>query len=48
MEDEAWRRAMVGTEKPVFHRGKQIGTKLVKSERMLIMLLKARRPEKYR
>jgi hypothetical protein len=48
LEDEAWRRAVVGTKKPIFYRGKQVGTKIVKSERMLILLLKARRPEQYR
>ena len=48
MESEARRRAVDGTDRPVFHAGKQIGTIREYSDTLLIFLLKANRPEKYR
>ncbi|HMB75485.1 MAG TPA: hypothetical protein VKN76_03740 [Kiloniellaceae bacterium] len=47
LEDEALRRALEGEETPVFHGGKQIGVTRKLSERLLIFMLKARRPEIY-
>lgn len=54
LEDEAWRRAHDGTERPVFGSGGagigsvQVGTVREYSDTLLIFLLKARRPKKYR
>ncbi len=48
LEDEAVRRAHQGTEKPVFYQGKRCGSIQEYSDTLLIFLLKARRPEKYR
>lgn len=48
LEDAATVRAVRGVEKPVFQQGKQVGTIREYSDILLIVLLKARRPEKYR
>lgn len=48
LEDEALRRAKDGTERPVYHQGVQVGTIREYSDRLLELLLRARRPEKYR
>lgn len=48
MEAEAYRRAVDGTMKPVFHQGVQCGTVQEYSDTLLIFMLKARNPEKYR
>ena len=48
LEDEAKRRAFEGVEEPVFHGGQQCGTVRKYSDTLLIFLLKARRPEKFR
>ncbi len=48
LEDEAVRRAAHGFERPVFQGGRQVGVTREYSDTMLMMLLKARRPEKYR
>ena len=48
LETEARRRALVGTEKPLFHKGNQIGHVPVFSDSLLVFLLKAKRPEVYR
>jgi hypothetical protein len=52
LEDEARRRAVDGVtqEKPIFHRGAEVGSivQTEYSDTLLIFLLKARRPEKYR
>lgn len=48
LEREAWRRAAEGVEEPVFQGGKQVGAIRKYSDTLLIFLLKARRPEKYR
>lgn len=48
LEEEARRRAAIGTEKPVFHKGEVCGTIREYSDTLLIFLLKGARPEKYR
>lgn len=48
MEAEADRRAMEGTEKPVFYQGAKCGTIREYSDTLLIFRLKALKPEKYR
>lgn len=48
LEAEARRRAMEGYQKPVFFQGKQVGSEPVYSDALLITLLKAHRPEKFR
>lgn len=48
LEDEAVRRAREGTLRPVFYEGKVCGHVREFSDTLLIFMLKARRPEKYR
>ncbi len=48
LEDEARRRAFEGTLKPVFQGGKHVGDIREYSDHLLIFLLKARNPGKYR
>jgi len=48
MEAEADRRAVDGTDRPVFHQGKRSGEIREYSDTLLIFRLKARRPEVYR
>lgn len=48
IEKEAHRRAVEGVEKPIYQGGKKVGSVKQYSDRLLEMLLKARRPEKYR
>lgn len=48
LEDEALRRAMEGTDKPVYQGGVNVGTIREYSDTLAIFLLKARRPEKFR
>lgn len=48
LEEEARRRAAIGTEEPVWHNGQQVGTVRKYSDTLLIFLLKARNPSKYR
>jgi hypothetical protein len=48
LESEARSRAMDGTEKPIYQGGVLVGTVVEKSDTLLIFLLKARAPEKYR
>jgi len=47
LEDEAFRRAMVGVEKPIFQAGKQVGVVRQRSDRLLIFLLAALGPARY-
>ena len=47
-EAEGWRRGVIGWEEPVYQGGRLVGTKLVKSDTMLIFMLKGAAPEKYR
>ncbi len=48
LEDEARRRGVEGVEEPVFYKGEICGTVRKYSDTLLIVLLKAHRPEKYR
>jgi Bacteriophage Sf6, terminase small subunit-like len=48
LEDEAPRRAHDGTEKPVFQQGKQVGTVREYSDTLMIFMLKARRPDRFK
>lgn len=48
LESEAWRRGVEGVDKPITHQGKITATYKEYSDRMLELLLKAHRPEKYR
>ena len=48
MEQEAFRRATLGVDKPVYQGGKKVGSVREFSDTLLIFLLKARRPEIYR
>lgn len=48
LEQEAQRRAFHGTIKPVFQKGECVGHVREYSDALMMMLLKARRPEKYR
>jgi hypothetical protein len=48
LEDEAHRRAVKGTKKPVYYLGQKIGEIAEYSDTLLIFLLKARRPDVYR
>lgn len=48
LEDEARRRALEGIEEPVYQGGKLVGTVRRYSDRLLEVLLRARRPEMYR
>jgi hypothetical protein len=48
IEDEALRRAVDGTKKPVFNRGMLVGHVQEYSDVLTIFLLKARRPEKFK
>lgn len=47
-EDEAKRRAIQGTEEPVFYQGEVVGHVRKYSDTLLIVALKARRPDRYR
>lgn len=47
LEAEARRRAVEGTLKPVFYKGKQCGTVREYSDTLLIFLLKGAMPDKY-
>ncbi|AEV24612.1 hypothetical protein Dsui_0192 [Azospira oryzae PS] len=48
LEDEAVRRATEGTLKPVFYKGQKCGSVREYSDTLLIFMLKARRPEKFK
>lgn len=48
LEDEALRRAHNGTLKPVFYRGEKCGSVREYSDTLLIFMLKAKRPLKFR
>jgi hypothetical protein len=48
LEDEAVRRAYEGTLRPVYQGGKLVGKTREFSDQLLIILLKARAPEKYK
>lgn len=48
LEDEALRRAVLGLVEPVYYGGKEVGEVRKYSDTLLVFLLKARRPDKYR
>ena len=48
LEGEARRRAVQGVEEPVYYKGEVVGARQKYSDILLIFLLKALRPEKYR
>lgn len=47
-ESEAWRRGVEGIDKPVFYKGEQVSVMREYSDRMLELVLKARRPDRFR
>jgi hypothetical protein len=48
IEQEAWRRAVDGYDRPVFQDGELVGLVRAYSDVLLMMLLRGRRPEAYR
>lgn len=48
LEDEATRRGREGTLKPVYQQGRKVGEVREYSDTLLIFMLKARRPEKFK
>lgn len=48
LEDEAHRRAVFGTKRPVFQGGKKVGEITEYSDTLMTVLLKARAPHKYK
>lgn len=48
LEEEARRRAVTGTLKPIFYKGDKCATVREYSDTLLVLLLKAAKPEKYR
>jgi len=48
VEDEAVRRAVTGHTEPVFYQGRQVATVRKYSDSLLMFVLKARRPQRYR
>lgn len=48
LEPEAVRRAVDGTLKPIYYKGKRVGSVREYSDTLMIVLLKAHAPEKYR
>jgi hypothetical protein len=48
LEEEAQRRAVEGAERPVFFQGARVGSIVECSDILLMFLLKARAPHKYR
>lgn len=47
LEKEAWRRARDGTDRPIVYQGVVTGSYREYSDRLMEILLKAHRPEKY-
>lgn len=48
LEQEAHRRAVIGVRKPVYYKGEEVGATQEFSDQLLITLLKANLPDKYR
>ena len=48
LEDEAWRRAVEGVDKPVYQGGELVGTVREYSDSLMTWLLRGLRPERYR
>lgn len=47
-EEELYRRAVEGAERPVFYKGAEVGRVREFSDQLLVAFLRAHRPEKYR
>lgn len=47
MEEEAYRRAVHGTAKDVYHQGQVVGKEMVYSDRLMELMLKGHKPEVY-
>jgi len=47
LEAEAVRRALQGVSEPVFHQGRECGSRVKHSDTLLMFLLKTLRPERY-
>jgi len=47
LEEEARYRALIGRERKVYYKGAEVDTIRMYSDQLLILLLKAHRPEKY-
>ena len=48
LDAEARRRAVTGTDKPVFYKGEVVGSITTYSDRLLMFLLRAHRPQVFR
>ena len=48
LDAEARRRAVTGIDKPVFYKGEVVGSITKYSDKLLMFLLKAHRPQKFR
>ncbi len=48
LEGEAHRRAVIGVDKPVYYKGEEVGAIREFSDTLLVTLLKANLPDKYR
>ena len=48
LEAEAWRRAVRGTDEPVFQRGEHVGDIRKYSDALMVELLRGHRPKRYR
>jgi hypothetical protein len=48
LEDEARRRAVEGVEEPIYYQGVRVGHRQVRSDVLLMFLLKGANPDKYR
>jgi hypothetical protein len=47
LEDEAWRRAVEGTEKPIYQGGRLVGTVREYSDSLMTWLLRGLNPQRY-
>lgn len=47
LEQEAWRRAVDGFEEPVFHQGEEVARVRKYSDKLIEILLKGHRPERF-
>lgn len=48
LEDAAYERAVNGVERKVYFKGEEVGTQTEYSDQLLVVLLKANMPEKYK
>lgn len=48
LEPEAWERAVNGVEKNVMYKGEVVDTEVVKSDALLMFLMRGNKPDKYR